>query len=190
MKKNRKISTRFSSPQSSRFTSKDYNRVLSQFRSLSKALIDTSSIIYMHNAGFFEELARTVTLYAPQEIMDEAGFDGLPISVVPCHSGRRSNDHTLIACALARSMPVISEDKQVLLSLEREGISYFNSLMILHFLLFRKVIDAKTHAAYFHELTGFAWYNKQVLEFAKKIYCRIANPKDESSTGGGNKGQS
>jgi len=158
--------------------------VLSQFRSFSRALIDTSSIIYMHNAGFFEELARTVKLYAPQEMMDEAGFDGLPISVVTCHLGMgTSADHALIACALAHRLPVISEDKQVLLSLEREEISYFNSLMILHFLLFRKVIDAETHAAYFHELTRSAWYSNQILEFGKKVYCRIANPLDESSIG-------
>ncbi|MDY6951347.1 MAG: hypothetical protein SWE60_07545, partial [Thermodesulfobacteriota bacterium] len=89
------------SSMASSFTSEDHGRVLAQFQSLSKALIDASSIIYMHKAGFFEELARTVKLCAPQEVVREAGFGSLPISVVPCHGGAGSNDHILIASALA-----------------------------------------------------------------------------------------
>ncbi|MDY6836551.1 MAG: hypothetical protein SWH78_01135 [Thermodesulfobacteriota bacterium] len=182
MNKNRKFSKKSASSLSSRWTSKDHYRVLLQFRSLSKALIDASSIIYMHKAGFFEELTRTVTLYAPQEMLDEAGFEGLPISVVTCHADRMTNDHKLVACALERRLPVISEDKKVLLSMEREGIAYFNSLMMLHFLLFKRVIDAETHAAYFHKLTSSAWYSNQILEFGKTVYYSIADLEDESPT--------
>jgi hypothetical protein len=51
-----------------------------------------------------------------------------------------------MACALARRLPAISEDKKVLLFMEREGIPYYNALMMLHFLLFTKAINAQTHA--------------------------------------------
>ncbi len=53
--------------------------VLRQFRGLRKALVDTSSIIYMQKAGFFREVAHAVELYAPPEIVAETGFADLPV---------------------------------------------------------------------------------------------------------------
>jgi hypothetical protein len=157
--------------------------VFATFRTLSKAIIDACSIIYIRKAGFFTELARTVRLYAPQEILDETGFDGLPVSVVPCQTDRSSNDHKLMACALSCGLPVISDDKEVLLSMARQGMPYFNALMMLHFLLFRKVIRPETHSRCFYELTRFAWYNDQILEFGKMVHYRIANPEGRISAG-------
>ena len=135
------------------------HRVLSEFQTLSRALIDASSIIYMHKVGFLTELANTVNLYSPPEIIAETGFHDLNITPVACTLNSLSNDQKLITAALELRRPVISEDKNILLHMRRANLPYFNSLMMLNFLLFRNRIDPKNHAMYFERLKECAWYS-------------------------------
>ena len=150
------------------------HQVLSQFRTLSRALIDASSIIYMHKAGFFTELANTVSLYSPREIVAETGYNDLYILPVACTSNSLSNDQKLITAALKLRWPVISEDGNILLRMQRAQLPYFNALMMLNLLLFRKRIDLRSHAMYFERLKQYAWYSPHVLEFGENIYNTIA----------------
>ena len=155
----------------------DYTRgqVLSQFQTLSRAVIDASSIIYMHKAGFFAELADTINLYSPPEIVAETGYAHLYISPVACPTNPLSNDKKLITSALKLRWPVVSEDRNILLHMQRSKLPYYNTLMMLNFLLFRKRIDLKSHAMYFKRLKKYAWYSPQVWEFGKNIYNAIAD---------------
>ena len=146
--------------------------MLSQFQTLSRALIDASSIIYMHKTGFLTKLANTVNLYSPREIVAETGFNHLDIRPVACTSKSLSNDQKLISTALKLRWPVISEDGNILLHMQRAKLPYFNTLMMLNFLLLRKRIDLKDHAIYFERLKQCAWYSPHVWEFGENI-CNI-----------------
>jgi hypothetical protein len=176
----KEISGPWERPGLSNLTSKDLatDGVFSQFRTLRKAFVDASSIIYMHRAGFLEEVSMAVKLYAPQEIIEETDYDGLPVCPVTCPMETPCNDQKLIACALAQGTPVISEDKRILSHMDKEGVPYFNALMMLHFLLFREVVTTERHFMYFHELKRYAWYSDSVLEFAEKVYHAIVPYKD------------
>jgi hypothetical protein len=81
----------------------------------------------------------------------------------------------LIACALERKWPVISEDKKILMHMKREGIPYFNALMMLNFLLLEERLDLEEHSMYFRRLVQFARYSPEVLEYGKMIYTAIVN---------------
>jgi len=151
------------------------HQVLSEFRTLSRVLIDASSIIYTHKAGFFTELAKVVNLYSPAEIVAETGYNDLYIRPVACTSKSLSNDQKLITTALKLRWPVISEDGNILLHMQRAKLPYFNTLMMLNFLLFRRRIDLKSHAIYFERLKQCAWYNPYVWKFGKNIYNAIAD---------------
>lgn len=151
------------------------HRVLSEFRKLRRALIDASSIIYMHKAGFFTLLAEIVSLYSPPEIINEAAFHDLNIKPVACGSNSLANDQKLIRAALELRWPVISEDKDILLHVRRANLPYFNSLMMLNLLLFRRRIDLKTHAIYFQRLKQCARYSPYVWEYGKNIHNTIAH---------------
>jgi hypothetical protein len=157
--------------------SRDHTRhqVLSQFRTLSRALIDASSIIYMHKAGFFPELANTIDLYSPPEIVAETGYNNSTIRPVASTSNSLPNDRKLITAALKLRWPVISEDGNILLHMQRAKVPYFNTLMMLNFLLYRKRIDPKSHAMYFERLKQYARYSPYVWEFGKNIYNAIAD---------------
>jgi hypothetical protein len=110
----------------------------------------------MHKAGFLTELGDT-------------------LGSVTCISSSSSHDQELLTIALKLRWPVVSEDKSILLYMQRSRLPYYNSLMMLNFLLFRKRIDLKSHTVYFRRLKKFAWYSPQVWEFGKNIYNAIAD---------------
>lgn len=149
--------------------------MLLQFQTLRKALIDASSIIYMQKAGFFTELANTVNLYSPAEIVAETGSNDLDLRPVACVSKSLPNDQKLITAALQLRWPVISEDRNILIHMRRAKLPYFNSLMMLNFLLFKNRIDLKSHVLYHERLKKYAWYNPYVWEYGKNICDAIAD---------------
>jgi len=148
-------------------------RVFQPFLELNRALIDASTIIYMYRAGYFDKVARAVDLYSLPEILAETGHGDLHVKPIDWVATSGANDRKLVSCALGLRWPVISEDKKILLRLERVGIPYFNALMMLHFLLFRKSITLKDHSMHLRRLKQCAWYSRHVLEFGKNIYNAI-----------------
>ena len=55
------------------------------------------------------------------------------------------------------------------MSASRNGITFYNSLMILNFLLYNKSIDTGKFMVYLKQLTGIARYSEKVLLFGKEI---------------------
>jgi hypothetical protein len=129
----------------------------------------------MHKAGFLMELDDIVSLYSPREIVAETGFKDLHIRPVAYTSNSPSNDQKLITIALELRWPVISEDKNILMHVERTNLPYFNALMMLNFLLFRRRIDLRSHALYLERLKQCAWYSPPVWEYGKEIYNTVAH---------------
>ena len=148
-------------------------KVFLEFQELKEAIVDASSIIYMKKAGFFDELADCLELYSLKEIIKETGFDDIKIHLIQDGSQSLLNDEKLIGCALRQKVPVISEDKKILMQIEKEGIPCFNALMMLHFLLFKKKIDVETHSIYLNRLKRIARYSDYVIEFGEEVYKEI-----------------
>jgi hypothetical protein len=67
-----------------------------------------------------------------------------------------------------RSIRVL-EDRQILADARRKGISYFNTLMMLNFLLFVEAIDDRAYGRYLEKLKRIAWYGPEIWEFGKNI---------------------
>ena len=55
-------------------------------------------------------------------------------------------DQALIRAAEAYGLPLVSEDKKILMAARRLGLPYFNTLMIMNFLIFKKAITPQTYA--------------------------------------------
>ena len=148
-------------------------KVFFEFKKLKEAIVDASSIIYMKKAGFFDELEDYLQLYSLKEIIEETGFNDLKVNLIQSGSKLLSNDEKLIDAALRQKIPVISEDKKILIQLEKKGISYFNALMMLHFLLFKKKIDTEAHSVYLNRLKRIARYSDYVIEFGEEVYKEV-----------------
>lgn len=151
----------------------DYRKVFSEFDALDAAAIDASSIIYMRKAGFLSDLAEEIRLFSPGSVIRETGYDDLPVRPVTGGRSSESSDRQLVACSLAFRIPVISEDKKILMAIRRARLPYFNSLMMLNFLLFRGRISAADHGVRFRRLLDFAWYSPAVLAFSRSVFTAV-----------------
>ncbi|MGA8181861.1 MAG: hypothetical protein WB792_17510 [Desulfobacterales bacterium] len=147
--------------------------IFSQFNQLDKALIDASSIIYANKAHFLKRLTSTLRLFSIHEILSEAG----PVSdnIKPlAHTGKTlSNDQKLVECALHFGLPLISEDKKILMAMKSAQRPFFNSLMMLNFLLYRRMIDNRQYTQYHLALKQFARYSDEIWKYGAKIHAAI-----------------
>ena len=149
--------------------------VFSQFNQLEKALIDASSIIYANKADFLKMLGATVKLFSINEILSEVGFGFVCDTIKPLtyNENSSSNDQKLVACALHFGLPVISEDKKILMAMKSAKRPFFNSLMMLNFLLYRQMIDNRQYTQYHQALKQFARYSDEIWKYGAKIHAAI-----------------
>jgi len=147
--------------------------VFSQFNQLDKALIDASSIIYANKADFLKMLSATLKLFSIREILSEVGSVSDSIKPLTHTENSLSNDQKLIACALHFGLPVISEDKKILMAMKSARRPYFNSLMMLNFLLYRQTIDDRQYDRYHLALKQFARYSDEIWKYGAKIHAAI-----------------
>jgi N-acetylglutamate synthase-like GNAT family acetyltransferase len=114
-------------------------------------------------------------LVSPKEILSETGLETIAVHAMACTSKTVSNDEKLIDCALVLNLPVISEDRKILLRLDRKKVPYFNALMMLNYLLYNGDISFESHSVFFKNLRSVSRYSDSVLAFSKEIYRHIVN---------------
>ncbi|MBE9544501.1 MAG: hypothetical protein IMF02_08420 [Proteobacteria bacterium] len=150
------------------------NQIFREFKQLQKAVVDASSIIYAQKVGFFSILSRTVKLYSIPEVISETKTQVSRVILIhPSESASLSTDQKLISCALENKLAMISEDKSILTAMQRAEVPYYNSLMMLNFLLFSQKIDDDSYRRYYSALETIARYSETVWEFGKNIYTAI-----------------
>jgi len=147
--------------------------VFRRFDQLNKALMDASSIIYMDRADFLEKLASSIRLFSIPEILSETGPVSKRIRPFIYNRTASSNDQKLISCALDLDLPIISEDKKILVAVKRANRPFFNSLMMLNFLLYRRIIQNHQYVQYHLALTKFARYSDDIWEFGANVHAAI-----------------
>lgn len=147
--------------------------IFQQLDHLEKALIDASSIIYMDRADFLAILASSIGLFSIQEILAEAGPVSKYIKPLTYHKTSSSNDQKLISCALDLDLPVISEDKQILMAMKRAHRPFFNTLMMLNFLLYRRRIENRQYIQYHMALTKIARYSDDIWKYGATVHTTI-----------------
>ena len=144
--------------------------VLNQFSTLTKALIDASSIIYSSKAGFLDKLGKTIRLYTIPEIFSETFHDYENIKIIKHNFDDIPNDKKLISVAINQNIPVISEDKKILKALENVNKPFFNSLMMLNFLLFKNQISVTEFFQKRSRLKKIARYGKTIWDFGDSVF--------------------
>lgn len=141
---------------------------------LEKAIIDTSSILYIQKAGYFDVLARTIQLYSIPEVISEIKTQVAGLRLIhPYGSPSISTDQKLISCALEYKLAMISEDKSILRAMRREGAPYYNALIMLNFLLFSQKINDDSYRRYYSALENIARYSETVWKFGRDIYTAV-----------------
>ena len=155
-------------------SSSDPNTIQRALKRLKNALIDTSSIIYIQKAGYFDVLSRTIQLYSIPEVISETKEKIPGVKLIHLSGSLSlSTDQKLISCALLHKLAMISEDKSILTAMRRAEAPYYNSLMMLNLLLLSQRIDDDSYRRYFNALRNFARYSETVWEVGRDIYTAI-----------------
>ena len=158
------------------------HKALQAVAQLKRALIDTSSILYMQKAGYFDLLASTIKLHTIPEVMSEIRSKPKGLSLIrQSGSHALSTDKMLITCALDSNLAMISEDKAILSAMRRAKAPYFNALMMLNLLLLSEKIDDGRYRRFLMALKSIARYSEKVWEFGEKVHT-VAKLKIVSET--------
>jgi hypothetical protein len=172
------------------------------FGELDRVCIDASSLIYLLRAGALGFLAQEATLHTTAEVADETGWPRLPVHIVdsaasmsagstraaatrdkgrgPSPSLRKlsENDEGLLHVALELGIPLVSEDKTLLHAAAACGLSYYNALMMIVFLVTRGRFGLEEYPVYRSRLLEFAHYSETVVRTADRIVGEI-EPRSE-----------
>lgn len=151
----------------------DPDVTLEQLRTVRRAFIDSSSIIYSIKAEVLEVLCETVQLQTVPGVATEVGVPIPDISVVPAGSPGMPVDDQLIAAAGQSGIPVISEDRKLLMKADDRGIDNYNMLVILELMLLRGNISLVEWDSARKRLLAAAHYGAWVVHAGQQLHWAV-----------------
>jgi len=131
--------------------------------------IDASSIIYFLKVGILGYAAAEIHLVSSRQIIEEVRWPHLPVQGFIVENYNLTNDETIVELALNRKIPVVSEDREVLKNAETKGLNYYNTLMILNYLLMKKRIGNSEYPEYLKRLIDVSHYSRDILDYGARI---------------------
>ena len=146
---------------------------LDRFDRLHQALLDASSIIYMGRAGFLHTLSASIELFSIGEVLSEVGRPYTYIQAVSYNGTSSSTDQRLISCAIDLNLAVIAEDKKILKAMQHADRPFFNSLMMLNFLLYYRQISDHQYDRYHMQLKKIARYSEDVWTYGASVKSAV-----------------
>jgi hypothetical protein len=149
--------------------------VVARLSSLSSAIIDTSSLIYLSKINCLSLLAGSCKLLTIPDVVIEYGENISDIAIIDVSMENGATDQKLIWICVTDKLTLISEDKKLLLDAEENNIPYFNSLMMLNFLLLKKKISLEEYAIMLEKLKTVARYGMDVWKFGAEVNNVISN---------------
>jgi len=136
------------------------------FSGIDEISIDASSIIYSLKVGILGYLSAEVSLISTEAIIEEVQWPRLPVkSHKIFENAEMTNDESVVELAKIQSCPVLSEDKEVLENARKNGLHYYNTLMMLNYLLLKQRITKKEYPEYLQRLIDISHYSEDILEY-------------------------
>jgi hypothetical protein len=143
-------------------------KTLSQFAKLKNTCIDSSSIIYLEKINLLNLVSNNLNLFTVPEVINEINSKRNKISILNCLTGENTDDK-LINLSKQEQYPIISEDKYILKKAHKNEIVYFNTIMIVCFLLYKKIITKKEYAALSQKLKKIAFYSDFIWNYSEQV---------------------
>ena len=137
-------------------------------------LIDTSTLIYLEKIALLETVFTVFTPLTIPQVITEFGHH--PPALPICTADEGETDQILVQTAVDLQAGLFSEDKKVLLTACRQGLSYYNSLMIVLALYSRKEISRHACQKLLAQLLSFARYSEKVQGYGKELFARLGRP--------------
>ncbi|MBF9014428.1 MULTISPECIES: hypothetical protein [unclassified Oceanispirochaeta] len=135
--------------------------------------IDASSMIYHLRIGLLGSLAAEVELISTPQVLEEVGWPHLPVRAVQLENNDITNDDSLLLLAQIHRVPLLSEDRKLLMKADKLGLEYFNTLMMLNYLFMKGRVEDEDYPKILESLSEYAHYSTQVLEYGSTVYEEI-----------------
>jgi hypothetical protein len=150
---------------------RELERVVRELDTIRAVAIDTSSIIYLTKSALFEMLAETVELFTTAQVVTETGHFLRSVEVVEIAADNA--DDSILELAALRHIPLVSEDRKLLLRAERAGMRYYNALIMLSLLILRGVLSEAESGVSRERLLSVARYSNRVRAFGNDLLGHI-----------------
>ncbi|MFW5807683.1 MAG: hypothetical protein ACOC2H_08410 [Spirochaetota bacterium] len=145
--------------------------IQSRFDSLSRAVFDSSSLIYIERCELLPVLERNMTLLTTLPVIREVGSYPVKLHVIP--AAETEADVSVVRSGAVHNLPVITEDYGIIRCARSYGLVYYNTLMMLCFLLYRRAITIRKYHEFESRLRMFARYSDAVWQYGAEIFGRI-----------------
>lgn len=145
---------------------------------MESAVTDTSSLILLEKSGLLPPLSRLLRLVTVYQVWEEyeAGSDngkfpaGIDLIEGPNEAGA---DEGVLLAARRKGLPLLSEDRKLLLRAEKAGIPYYNALMMLEFVLSRGGMDPADYENRKTRLLASARYSPRVRAYTERLHWEV-----------------
>lgn len=143
-------------------------RAVGDLSRFSGGVVDTSTLIYLERLSLLSEVASACTLLVIPQVEKEFGGN-LPRALHFIQAPEGDADNVVCATALKKNTFVLSEDGKVLRQAAKNGLPYFNTLMLLLFLYTKGKISSVRYLECERELRTFARYSEVIYDFGRKV---------------------
>ncbi len=134
-------------------------------------IIDTSTLIYLDR---IELLDSVLAVFSPVTIFQVIlEFGRHPENLHLLQAGAGETDRLLVQAAADMGAVVLSEDRQLLQAARRQGLRYYNTLMLVLALYSRKELSRVQCAELLARLKSFARYSRQVQSYGQQLFERL-----------------
>lgn len=156
----------------------DAGFVLKQFDHFSQAIIDTSSLIYLQATDRLSLAGQWITLWTVPGVVQEFGNEAseCPIHLIDVDNmGGSSAETDQVLCLAANKLrlPIISEDRQILRRARKLNLPYFNTLMVMNFLLYKNALNLLEYQTALDKLRAVARYSDEIYAFGGRVLAEI-----------------
>ena len=144
---------------------------------IQSAAIDTSSIIYLSKSKLLDPLAGLIRLVTVEFVVREVGIRSLPVEIVATHQDDLDRsldaDTAILLCALHKRVPLLSEDRKLLMRAEARRVPYYNSIMMIALMVLRGAIVDNEVSDYRDRLVDVARYGRRVIEYGDDLISYV-----------------
>ncbi len=136
----------------------------------SRLAVDACSLIVLAEIGVLDEAAKTWRLHTVPAVAAEAGSIAQGLTLLPAEPGAAvNNDLALLQSALRAGLPLLSEDRKVLIAAEEADLDCFDTLVALELMVAAGTLTPERRLAARNQLLLRNAYSPYRLVWAEAV---------------------
>jgi hypothetical protein len=147
----------------------DIEQIAAELFKFRGGIVDTCTLIYLERIHLLSTVSQCFQLLILPDIVQEFGRH--PTGCTLCKAiSAAGPDQAVVRLAHELQLPVLSEDRQVLMAARSQGLRYYNTMMILLALLLQKKINLAGYEKAYASLLKFARYSSAVRQVGEQVF--------------------